>query len=185
MKTAKIKKMNGNRLSSTLPCNFYPSLRGGGTVAHIMKEFIRSATRFLSNIGSSSSQIRPPLLEELAIWHIMPYGDRRALGHQLTGESTMPTRNVVLTDHHEAVIDKLVKSGRYQNASEVLRDGLRLVEQRDALDVVKLEALREAARVGFSDIESGRFADVNDDELEGFVSELGRRAGQRVKNMSR
>ncbi|CAN7717028.1 type II toxin-antitoxin system ParD family antitoxin [Agrobacterium sp. SHOUNA12C] len=97
----------------------------------------------------------------------------------------MPTRNVVLTDHHEAVIDKLVKSGRYQNASEVLRDGLRLVEQRDALDVVKLEALREAARVGFSDIESGRFADVNDDELEGFVSELGRRAGQRVKNMSR
>ncbi|UIK01330.1 type II toxin-antitoxin system ParD family antitoxin (plasmid) [Rhizobium leguminosarum] len=77
----------------------------------------------------------------------------------------MPTRNVVLTDHHEAVIDKLVKSGRYQNASEVLRDGLRLVEQRDALDVVKLEALREAARAGFSDIEGGRFADVNDDEL--------------------
>ncbi|NTH66607.1 type II toxin-antitoxin system ParD family antitoxin [Agrobacterium rhizogenes] len=96
----------------------------------------------------------------------------------------MPTRNVVLTEYHEAVIDKLVKSGRYQNASEVLRDGLRLVEQRDALDVVKLEALREAARVGFLDIEGGRFADVNDDELEGFISGLGRQAGQRVKNIS-
>jgi len=35
----------------------------------------------------------------------------------------MATRNVVLTDHHEKVIDGLVKSGRYQNASEVMRDG--------------------------------------------------------------
>jgi len=46
----------------------------------------------------------------------------------------MPTRNGVLTDHQEELIDKLVGSGRYQNASEVLRGGLRLVEQREAED---------------------------------------------------
>lgn len=45
----------------------------------------------------------------------------------------MPTRNVVLTGHHEAVIERLAKSGRYQNASEVLREGLRLVEQLESL----------------------------------------------------
>ena len=43
----------------------------------------------------------------------------------------MPTRNVVLTECQEELLETLVKSGRYQNASEVLRDGLRLVEQRD------------------------------------------------------
>ena len=51
-----------------------------------------------------------------------------------TGLSTMPTRNVVLTEHQEQLIETLVGSGRYQNASEVLREGLRLVEQREAED---------------------------------------------------
>ena len=60
----------------------------------------------------------------------------------------MPTRNVVLTDRQEKLVEDLVKSGRYQNASEVLRDGLRLVEQREAEDADKLKALRAAARAG-------------------------------------
>ena len=46
----------------------------------------------------------------------------------------MPTRNVVLTDHQTNLVEQLVASGRYQNASEVLREGLRLVEQREAED---------------------------------------------------
>ena len=58
----------------------------------------------------------------------------------------MPTRNVVLTERQEELLETLVKSGRYQNASEVLRDGLRLVEQREAEDASKLKALRAAAR---------------------------------------
>ncbi|MEO0654289.1 MAG: type II toxin-antitoxin system ParD family antitoxin [Pseudomonadota bacterium] len=43
----------------------------------------------------------------------------------------MPTRNVLLTEHQSALIDRLVADGRYQNASEVLRDGLRKVEERE------------------------------------------------------
>ncbi len=69
----------------------------------------------------------------------------------------MPTRNVVLTDHQAALVEHLVASGRYQNASEVLREGLRLVEQREAEDASRLEALRAAARAGIADIEAGRF----------------------------
>jgi antitoxin ParD1/3/4 len=69
----------------------------------------------------------------------------------------MPTRNVVLTDRHEHIIDTLVSSGRYQNASEVLRDGLRLVEERETLNAAKLEWLREAARMGMADLDDGRF----------------------------
>lgn len=68
----------------------------------------------------------------------------------------MPTRNVVLTERQAAMVDRLVKSGRYQNASEVLRDGLRLLERRDADSEQRLAALREAAQIGWADIEVGR-----------------------------
>lgn len=69
----------------------------------------------------------------------------------------MPTRNVVLTDHQASLVEQLVTSGRYQNASEVLREGLRLVEQREAEDAYRLEALRSAVQVGSLDIAAGRF----------------------------
>ena len=69
----------------------------------------------------------------------------------------MPTRNVVLTDHQTALIERLVSSGRYQNASEVLRDGIRQLERREAEAEARLQALRQAVQVGVADIEAGRF----------------------------
>lgn len=69
----------------------------------------------------------------------------------------MPTRNVVLTDYQSDLVERLVASGRYQNASEVLREGLRLIENRETEEKVRLTALREAARVDIGDIDAGRF----------------------------
>lgn len=69
----------------------------------------------------------------------------------------MPTRNVVLTDHQAHFVEQLVTSGRYQNASEVLREGLRLVERRESEDQMRLAALREASRIGIADIDGGAF----------------------------
>ena len=69
----------------------------------------------------------------------------------------MPTRNVVLTDRQAALVEALVSSGRYQNASEVLREGIRLIEKQEAEDKARIEALREAAQLGIADMESGRF----------------------------
>jgi antitoxin ParD1/3/4 len=69
----------------------------------------------------------------------------------------MPTRNVVLTDHQAVLIERLVSSGRYQNASEVLRDGIRLLERREAEAEARLQALRQAVRIGIADMEAGRF----------------------------
>jgi antitoxin ParD1/3/4 len=70
----------------------------------------------------------------------------------------MPTRNVVLTEHQEEFVERLVTSGRYQNVSEVLREGLRMIESREVEDRVRLKALRDAANAGVADIEAGRFA---------------------------
>jgi antitoxin ParD1/3/4 len=93
----------------------------------------------------------------------------------------MPTRNVVLSEHQQQLVEALVQSGRYQNASEVLRDGLRLVEQRERHEEAKLTALKQAARQGWADVSAGRYADVADDRLEDFVGQLGRRAAQGAK----
>lgn len=93
----------------------------------------------------------------------------------------MPTRNVVLTKQQHALVDALVQSGRYLNASEVLREGLRLVELREKQESAKLQALREVAGKGWNDIEHGRYADVDDDQLEDFIGHLGRQAASRVQ----
>ena len=42
----------------------------------------------------------------------------------------MPTRNVVLTEQQAGFVGELVAMGRYQNASEVLREGLRLLQDQ-------------------------------------------------------
>jgi antitoxin ParD1/3/4 len=73
----------------------------------------------------------------------------------------MPTRNVVLTDYQAELIEELVSSGRYQNASEVLRDGLRMVETRAAEDKARLKMLRDAARLGVADIDAKRYQDFD------------------------
>lgn len=88
----------------------------------------------------------------------------------------MPTRNVVLTAHHESVIKTLVESGRYQNASEVLREGLRLVEAREERAAAGLKALQEAARIGIADLEEGRCEEFESiDDLADYLHDLSER----------
>lgn len=71
----------------------------------------------------------------------------------------MPTRNVNLTDHFDHFIQSRVNSGRFSNASEVVREGLRLLEQREREGRAKLKWLRDAAKEGFEDIEEGRLCE--------------------------
>lgn len=76
----------------------------------------------------------------------------------------MPTRNVVLTEHQAALVEDLVAGGRYQNASEVLREGLRLIEIRESEDSLRLKALCAAVEVGLADSAAGRYTDFNSSE---------------------
>lgn len=73
----------------------------------------------------------------------------------------MATRNIVLTDQQEDLVQRLVAAGRYQNASEALRAGLRLleVEEQAALDLrSRLVAGLEQAAAG--DLAPGSGADA-------------------------
>ena len=69
----------------------------------------------------------------------------------------MPTWNVELSDRQASLLEQLVSSGRYQNASEVFREGLQLIEKREAENSYRLEALRAAVQVGAEDIAAGKF----------------------------
>lgn len=82
----------------------------------------------------------------------------------------MPTRNVVLTEHQAALVEDLVAGGRYQNASEVLREGLRLIEKRESEDSLRLKALQTAVQVGLADSVAGRYADFS--SLESLTKHL-------------
>jgi antitoxin ParD1/3/4 len=89
----------------------------------------------------------------------------------------MPTRNVVLTERQETLVEALVKSGRYQNASEVMREGLRLIENREAEDAAKLSALRAAAQIGVAALERGEFRELPDaSTLAPHLQQLGKAA---------
>ena len=67
----------------------------------------------------------------------------------------MPTRNVVLTDAQSDLVNRLVSSGRYQNASETLRAGLRLLEREEA----ELSELRARLAAGLEQARSGDLAE--------------------------
>jgi len=59
----------------------------------------------------------------------------------------MPS-SYTLGEHYESFVRQLVESGRYASASEVMRDSLRLLEEREQLRAARLEALREAIHEG-------------------------------------
>ena len=67
----------------------------------------------------------------------------------------MATRNVVLTESQSALVDRLVASVRYQNASEALRAGLRLLEHEET----QLDALRARLENGLDQARRGDLAE--------------------------
>lgn len=71
----------------------------------------------------------------------------------------MATRNINLTPALDAYVAELVESGQFQNASEVLRAGLRALKAEQAAHAAKVEALRAAIQEG---IDSGPAVPVED-----------------------
>ena len=85
----------------------------------------------------------------------------------------MPTRNVNLTEHFDRFIETGITSGRFSNASEVVREGLRLLEQREQEDKAKIEWLRTAAKEGFDAIDCGDYVALNSEEdLDAFLGKI-------------
>ena len=85
----------------------------------------------------------------------------------------MPTRNINLTEHFDHFVQRQVSSGRYGNASEIVREALRLLEEQEQEREAKLKALRQAAKVGFDEIDQGKGIVLKGGKAIGrFISEI-------------
>jgi antitoxin ParD1/3/4 len=83
--------------------------------------------------------------------------------------------NVSLTPELEQLVHEKVKSGRYLSASEVVREGLRLLEDRDQLYKTRLAELQKEINLG---IESSERGEVYDGET--VIQELREKNQQRM-----
>lgn len=91
----------------------------------------------------------------------------------------MPT-SVALSPHFDGFIQAQVKSGRYNNASEVVRAGLRLLEDQNARATLQREELRAAIAAGLAS-GPGKSADTVFDRLDAKYRKMAgtRAAGKR------
>ena len=90
----------------------------------------------------------------------------------------MPTRNISLTAEQDAFVEKVVRAGEYQNASEAVRDALRALQQRRREDALKLKALRAQIKAGFDALDRGDFVEVDDIDLDSYLEGLTTPSGE-------
>jgi antitoxin ParD1/3/4 len=79
--------------------------------------------------------------------------------------------NVSLTPELEKIVAERVASGRYASASEVIREALRLLEERD-----QLKQLRQEVQRGLEQLDQGRQRPFDNRALESIKSEGRKRA---------
>jgi antitoxin ParD1/3/4 len=89
--------------------------------------------------------------------------------------------NVSLTPELENFVNEKVKSGLYNSASEVLRESLRLLKERDMLKEIQLSELRREIMLGVEQIRNGEFVEVKASELDAFAEKLIREAKDEFK----
>ena len=63
--------------------------------------------------------------------------------------------NVSLTPQLEELVNQRVRSGRYNSASEVVREALRLMEEQDRLREIRIDALRKEIQTGIDQADRG------------------------------
>jgi len=79
--------------------------------------------------------------------------------------------NISLTPELEAYVVSKVQTGRYTSASEVVREGLRLLEEQDQLSRLRRERLRQLVDEGMADLRSGRSAILDAEEMNAIKAE--------------
>lgn len=87
--------------------------------------------------------------------------------------------NVSLTKELENFVSELVASGMYYSASEVVRDGLRLLKEQEALKKIRTEELRAEIMLGIEDLKAGNSMSFSSDEE--ILQEIKKRGQKRIE----
>ena len=86
--------------------------------------------------------------------------------------------NVHLTPELEQLVQTKVQSGRYNSASEVVREALRLMEQKDEVRNIQLQELRKRMDKGLAQAERGEGVDGKT-FMQGLIDDLDSRVSKR------
>ena len=84
----------------------------------------------------------------------------------------MPTRNINLTPEQDAFVSEVLEAGEYQNASEAIRDAVRLLQQRRRENALKLKVLRSQLKAGVKALKRGEFVEVDEVDLVRYLENL-------------
>ncbi len=84
--------------------------------------------------------------------------------------------NISLTPELEQLVADKVKSGMYQTSSEVIREGLRLLKERDE----RLESLRRDIRLGLEAVDRGEFTDYDQSNIRKLADRIKARGRKRL-----
>lgn len=88
----------------------------------------------------------------------------------------MPTQNVNLSEQQARFIRKAIANGRFRNSSEVVRAGLRMLEQHEQEEMLKLKALRRIAASAMEEMERGEYDEVPPEEIGAYIDKIAERA---------
>ncbi len=95
------------------------------------------------------------------------------------GDRYMPTRNINLTDRYDEFLARQIDSGRFKNASEVVRAALYLLERAELEAKAKLEGLRREAKVGGEAYNRGEMTLIEDDAaLDRFFNDIAQKTDE-------
>jgi antitoxin ParD1/3/4 len=90
--------------------------------------------------------------------------------------------NVSLTPQLEEMVNKKVASGRYNSASEVVREALRLLEDQDRLREMRIAELRKEIAIGLEQLDRGEYVEYDEASLKRRFDEIKAEGRKRLAN---
>lgn len=91
-------------------------------------------------------------------------GSVRLIGHRHQKENML--MNINLGTQWETFIDENIKTGRYLSASELVREGLRLLQEQEQLRQLRLEQLRKEVDTGLDALGRGAYTQLDEDGMK-------------------
>lgn len=88
--------------------------------------------------------------------------------------------NINLGSQWQTFVDERVQSGRYVSASEVVRDGLRLLQAQEAMQAARLDAVRAEVDRGIAALDRGEGRSLDPDGLSAYLDDVDRRGRERL-----
>ncbi|MCL4693572.1 MAG: type II toxin-antitoxin system ParD family antitoxin, partial [Candidatus Hydrogenedentes bacterium] len=88
--------------------------------------------------------------------------------------------NINLGTQWEAFVAENIKSGRYLSASEVVRDGLRLLQEKEQLRQLRMDELRRNVKEGLESLDRGECLELDENGVKQYLDDVNARGRTRL-----